>query len=62
MPSPGPHDTLPIFTNITTDPLEVAQAAASYAVRRTDGKAGVVIFTDTIYEIADRQVERAWPR
>ena len=30
----GPHDTLPIFTNITTDPLEVASAAASLRLRR----------------------------
>ncbi len=48
----GPHDSLPIFTNITTDPLEVARAAGSYAVAESDGKAGVVIFTDSVYEIA----------
>lgn len=48
----GPHDSLPIFTNITTDPLEVAKAAASYAVAESDGKAGAVIFTDSVYEIA----------
>jgi ribose transport system substrate-binding protein len=48
----GPHDSLPIFTNITTDPLEVAKAAGSYAVAESDGKAGVVIFTDSVYEIA----------
>ncbi|MDQ2703652.1 MAG: substrate-binding domain-containing protein [Pseudomonadota bacterium] len=48
----GPHDTLPIFTNITTDPLEVARAAASYPCAETDGKVGAVIFTDSTYEIA----------
>jgi ribose transport system substrate-binding protein len=48
----GPHPKLPIFTNITTDPLQVAKAAASYAVAESDGKAGVVIFTDSVYEIA----------
>lgn len=48
----GPHDTLPIFTNITTDPLDVAKAAASLAVAESDGQAGVVIFTDSVYEIA----------
>jgi ribose transport system substrate-binding protein len=48
----GPHPKLPIFTNITTDPMQVAKAAASYAVADSDGKAGVVIFTDSVYEIA----------
>ena len=48
----GPHDTLPIFTNITTDPLEVARAAASVPCAELDGKVGAVIFTDSTYEIA----------
>ncbi len=48
----GPHDKLPIFTNITTDPLEVARAAASFPCAETGGKANVVIFTDSTYEIA----------
>lgn len=48
----GPHESLPIFTNITTDPLEVARAAASYPCAETDGKVGAVIFTDSTYEIA----------
>lgn len=48
----GPHDTLPIFSNITTDPLEVARAAASFPCAKTGGKAGAVIFTDSTYEIA----------
>jgi ribose transport system substrate-binding protein len=48
----GPHDTLPIFTNITTDPMVVARAAASYPCATTDGKVGAVIFTDSTYEIA----------
>jgi ribose transport system substrate-binding protein len=48
----GPHDTLPIFTNITTDPLVVARAAASYPCATTGGKVGAVIFTDSTYEIA----------
>ena len=50
--APGPHAKLPIFTNITTDPLAVAKAAASYAVADSDGKASAVIFTDSVYEIA----------
>ena len=48
----GPHDKLPIFTNITTDPLEVARGAASGPCADTDGHVGAVIFTDSTYEIA----------
>ena len=51
-PAPGPMPKYGIFTNITTDPLEVAKAAASYAVADSDGKAGAVIFTDSAYAIA----------
>lgn len=53
--SPGPSESPPLFTNITTDPLQVAQAAASYAIAESDGKAGVVIFTDSVYAIAIRK-------
>lgn len=48
----GPHDKLPIFTNITTDPLEVARGAASGPCAETNGHVGAVIFTDSTYEIA----------
>ncbi len=48
----GPHDTLPIFTNITTDPLVVAKAAGSYPCALLEGKVGAIIFTDSTYEIA----------
>ncbi|MEH6523528.1 substrate-binding domain-containing protein [Sulfitobacter sp.] len=50
--STGPSDVHPIFTNITTDPLEISRAAASLAVADSNGTAGVVIFTDSAYEIA----------
>ncbi|WP_431310762.1 substrate-binding domain-containing protein [Labrys miyagiensis] len=49
---PGPSDEYKLFTNIATDPLDVAKAAASYAVADSNGKAGVVIFTDSTYAIA----------
>ena len=49
---PGAMPQYHLFTNITTDPLEVARAAASYAVAQSDGKAGAVIFTDSAYAIA----------
>ncbi|MDD2759028.1 MAG: substrate-binding domain-containing protein [Methylomonas sp.] len=50
---PGPDPNLPIFTNIATEPTDVGKAAAMYAVADSDGKAGVVIFNDPIYAIAN---------
>ncbi len=49
---PGPMTQSHIAANITTDPLDVARAAASYAVADSDGKVGAVIFTDSAYAIA----------
>jgi ribose transport system substrate-binding protein len=51
-PKPGPMPQFDLFTNITTDPLAVAKAAASYAVVRSGGKAGAIVFTDSAYAIA----------
>jgi ribose transport system substrate-binding protein len=39
-------------TNITTDPLKVAQLAAAYAVADSNGKVGAAIFTDSQYAVA----------
>ncbi len=50
--STGPSEKHQIFTNITTDPLEISRAAASLAVAHSNGTANVVIFTDSVYEIA----------
>ncbi|SIS91845.1 substrate-binding domain-containing protein [Phaeovulum vinaykumarii] len=50
--SAGASDKHPIFTTITTDPLEISRAAASLAVADSNGTANVVIFTDSVYEIA----------
>lgn len=49
---PGTLTEPPLFTNITTDPLEVASIAASFAIAESNGMANVVIFTDSNYEIA----------
>lgn len=49
---PGPIAGTPVVSNITTDPIEVAQVAASYAIEKTERQAGVVIFTDTRFGIA----------
>jgi ribose transport system substrate-binding protein len=49
-PGPAPQDG--IVTNLATDPLDVAKAAVMYVIASSNGKAGVVIFTDSTYEIA----------
>lgn len=52
-PGPGKIQAVPgVFTNITTDPNEVAKASALYAVVDSEGTAGVILFTDSIYAIA----------
>lgn len=48
--APGPG--LGLETNISTDPLQVAQLAAAYAVADSDGTAGAAIFTDSQYAVA----------
>jgi ribose transport system substrate-binding protein len=49
---PGPTPDLPLFTNISTDPLSVARVAAALAVVQSGGHAGVVIFTDSTEKIS----------
>lgn len=49
--TPGTIQGSPIFTNVTTDPTEVATAAGLYAVADSDGTAKVVLFTDSAYQI-----------
>ena len=45
-PAPGPVDGVPqVFTNVTTDPSEVAKAAGYEAVVKSNGHAGVILFT-----------------
>ena len=52
-PGPGKIEAVPgVFTNITTDPNEVAKASGLYAVADSDGTAGVILFTNSIYAIA----------
>jgi len=50
---PGPDRELPIFTNLATQPEDVGKAAAMYAVADSNGTAGVVVFNDPIYAIAN---------
>ena len=49
---PGPDRPAGLFTNVTTDPLDVARLAANYAIAQSRGKAGVVIFYDSEFRIA----------
>ena len=49
--TPGAQDGL--FFNVTTDPQEVARLAANYVIQQSQGKAGVVIFNDERFDIAN---------
>lgn len=51
-PSPGPIAGTPVLVNVTTDSLSVARRAAEYVIEDSQGKAGVVIFTDSRFAIA----------
>jgi ribose transport system substrate-binding protein len=53
----GPIASAGLFTNVTTDPLQVSWLAAAYAVAQSEGKAGVAIFTDSQYQIAVRKAD-----
>src|SRR5262249_48370829 len=47
----------PIFTNVTTDPSEVARAAGLYAVADSNGTANVILFTDSAYQICIKKTD-----
>jgi ribose transport system substrate-binding protein len=49
---PGPIPGEDVFTNVATDPLEVAWLAAAFAVVDSQGTAQAVIFTDSQYQVA----------
>ncbi|USX54010.1 substrate-binding domain-containing protein [Lentzea sp. HUAS12] len=55
--TPGPMTAAGVFVNVTTDPLEVAWLAAAFAVADSAGTAGVVVLTDSQYEIALRKAK-----
>lgn len=54
---PGRRPDLPIFTNIATDPDAIGKAAAMYAVADSNGKAGVIVFNDSIYVFANAKTK-----
>ena len=49
---PGPVASPKMFANITTKADDVARATAMQAIDHSEGKAGVVLFTDSVYDIA----------
>jgi len=51
-PVPGQMKDYNIFYNVTSDTMDVAKTAALYAVAKSEGKAKVLIFTDSLYQIA----------
>lgn len=51
-PKAGPMPEEGLFVNVTSNPAEVAEIAAYYAVAQSEGEAGVVIFTDSLYAAA----------
>jgi ribose transport system substrate-binding protein len=51
-PVAGPMPESPVAVNISTDPLKVARITAMAAVVQSGGRAGVIVFTDSNFEIA----------
>jgi ribose transport system substrate-binding protein len=47
----GPVDGTAVAMNVSTDPLAVARVTALAAIVQSGGHAGVVVFTDTNYEL-----------
>ena len=54
----GPDLASGIFTNVSTDAMEVSAAAAKWAFADAGGKPGVVIFTDSTYAIAIAKADK----
>jgi ribose transport system substrate-binding protein len=48
----GPVAGTPVAMNVSTDPLEVARVTALAAIVQSGGHAGVVIFTDSNFQVA----------
>ncbi|MEM9626202.1 MAG: substrate-binding domain-containing protein [Pseudomonadota bacterium] len=54
----GPVEGTPVLANVSTDPMEVSAAAASWAYVDAGGAPKVVIFTDSTYQIAIAKADR----
>lgn len=53
----GPVPGTPVAMNVSTDPLEVARVTALAAIVQSSGHAGVVIFTDSNFQVARDKAE-----
>ncbi|MDO4783851.1 MAG: substrate-binding domain-containing protein [Propionibacteriaceae bacterium] len=51
-PKAGPMPEFGVFTNVTTDAIEVSTLAAAFVVADSKGTAGVALYTDRQYDIA----------
>ncbi|WP_374777711.1 substrate-binding domain-containing protein [Streptomyces sp. NBC_01310] len=55
--SPGPSENPGLFTNITTKVEDVAKISADWIIARSEGDAGVVLFTDDSIPFAKNKSE-----
>ncbi|PAZ14824.1 sugar ABC transporter substrate-binding protein [Streptomyces sp. SA15] len=53
--APGPSESPKLFSNITTRVEEVAKISADWIIARSNGRAGVVLFTDASIPFAKRK-------
>lgn len=53
----GPVPGTPVAMNVSTDPLEVARVTALAAIVQSSGHAGVVIFTDSNFQVAQDKAD-----
>lgn len=51
--TPGPSTSPQLFTNVTTKVEDVAKVSADYVIAKSNGNAGVVIFTDSSIPFAE---------
>ncbi|QTZ95201.1 substrate-binding domain-containing protein [Streptomyces auratus] len=51
-PAPGPNDDPKLFSNVTTRVEDVAKISADWIIARSNGRAGVVLFTDATVPFA----------
>ena len=54
----GPVEEVGIFANVTTNAMDVSKAAALWAFMDAGGEPGVIIFTDSTYQIAIDKADR----
>jgi len=54
-PTPGPAEKPKLFTNVTSSLGDVAKISADWIIARSNGRAGVVVFTDPTIPFAKRK-------